>query len=304
SIVPEYALGYFGSQSIVVGPDTTAFTAFSAIKQGMLNLNSANVTLTIKNQFGVNMSALLSNILSINTNIPNTVTLTATPLNSAVHISSATNTGFGATATTAIITLNNSNSNVKDFIGNLPGKLGYKLNASINPSYLPPNPSGSNDFGYYGTHFSADLAMDVPLYFSASNLMLADTVSLNLSTIGELKNINHGNLILTATNSYPFSINLNAVLLDENKHQIDVLFSSPSLIESPPLDVNNRVISPLKSKLYVPLTTQKIANLQKAKYIYYSATFNTANQPNQIKFYSNYTLGLVLTADFNYTIGK
>ncbi|MEO8761856.1 MAG: hypothetical protein ABI388_10350, partial [Bacteroidia bacterium] len=163
-MVPQYALGYFGSQSIVVGPDTTAFTAFSAIKQGMLNLNSANVTLTIKNQFGVNMSALLSNILSINTNIPNTVSLTATPLNSAVHISSATNTGFGATATTAVITLNNSNSNVKDFIGNLPGKLGYKLNASINPSYLPLNPSGSNDFGYYGTHFSADLAMDVPLY--------------------------------------------------------------------------------------------------------------------------------------------
>jgi len=301
NIAPEYAQGYFGSQNITVGPDTTAFTAFSSIKQGMLNLNSANVTLTIKNQFGVGMSALLSNILSINSNIPNTVPLTATPLNSAVNIASASNTGSGATTTTKVISLSNSNSNVKDFIGNLPGKLAYKLTAQLNPN---GNLSGSNDFGYYGTSFSADLNMDVPLFFSASNLMLADTVTLNLSTVGQLQNINHGNLILTATNSYPFSINLNAVLLDEYRQPIDVLFNNPNLIEAPPLDINNRVISPLKSKLYVPLTAQKIKNLQAARYVYYTATFNTANQPNQVKFYSNYTLDLLLTADLNYTIGK
>jgi hypothetical protein len=300
-IVPQYALGYFGSQSITVGPDTTAFTAFSAIKQGMLNLNSAQVTLTINNQFGVGMSAVLSNILSINTNIPNTVALNAVPLSSAVNISSAANTGTGATTVTKIINLDDNNSNVKYFIGNLPGKLAYKLKAQLNPY---GNLSGSNDFGYYGTAFSANLNMDVPLFFSASNLMLADTVGLDLSGVGQLKNINHGNLILTATNSYPFSINLSAVLLDAGKHVIDNLFSSPSLIEAPLLDANNKVTAPLKSKLYVPLTPQRISNLQKAKYIYYTATFNTANQPNQIKFYSNYTLGLVLTADFNYTIGK
>ena len=301
NLVPQYALGYFGSQSISAGPDTTAFTGFSAIKKGVLNLNSANVTLTVKNQFGVQMSALLSNILSINTNMPSIVPLTATPLNSAINMASASNTGSSATTITKIINLNNGNSNVKYFIGNLPNKLAYKLTAQINPN---GNLSGSNDFGYYGTSFSASLYMDVPLFFSASNLMLADTVSLNLSTISELKNINKGNLILTATNSYPFSINLSAILLNEYKQPLDVLFSTPSLIEAPPLDANNKVISPLKSKLYVPLTPQKISNLQKAKYVSYTATFNTANQPNQIKFYSNYTLGLLLTADLNYTIGK
>ena len=300
NLVPQYALGYFGSQSISVGPDTTTFAGFSSIKKGILNLNSATVGVTINNQFGVGMKASISNVASINTNNPSTVNLNTTKLSSLL-VSSAVNTGTGATATILPITLDNSNSNIKDFIGNLPNKLSYKLKAQINPF---GNLSGSNDFGYYGTSFSAGLYMDVPLFFSASNLMLADTVALNLSTIGELKNINKGNLILTATNSYPFSVNLNAVLLDENKLQIDVLFSTPNLIEAPLLDANNKVISPLKSKLYVPLTPQKIANLQKARYVYYTATFNTANQPNQVKFYSNYTLGLLLTADLNYTIGK
>lgn len=300
-LVPQYALGYFGSQSITVGPDTAAFTVFNSIKQGMLNLNSANVSLNISNEFGVDMSATISNLSSINTNIPNTVNLSATPLNSPIHLSSATNTGSGAITTLKNIVLNNSNSNVKDFIGNLPGKLSYKLKAQLNPN---GNFSGSNDFGYYGTSFSAMLNMDVPLYFSASSLMLADTVMLNLSNISQLQNINHGNLILTATNSYPFSINLNAVLLDEYKHPIDYLFSSPNLIEAPLLDATGKVIEPLKSRLYVPLTPQKITNLQKARYVSYTATFNTANQPTQVKFYSNYTLDLLLTADLNYTIGK
>jgi hypothetical protein len=95
-----------------------------------------------------------------------------------------------------------------------------------------------------------------------------------------------------------------ATLLDGNKQPIGSLFSSPSLIQCPPLDANNKVVSPLQSKLFIPLTPQKTSILQKAKYVYYTATFNTANQPNQVKFYSNYTLGLLLTADINYTIGK
>ncbi len=300
NIVPQYALGYFGNQTITVA-DTTAFTAFNTIKQGMLNLNSANVSVNIKNQFGVTMKAGISNVSSINAHNP-PVILNAPALNTVI-VAAAANNGQNAPVTVypTIINLNNSNSNAKDFIGNLPNRLSYKLTAQINPF---GNQSFNNDFGYYGTSFSANLSMDVPLYFSASNLMLADTVDLNLSTVSQLQNINKGNLILMATNSYPFSVNLTAVLLDEHKHPIDNLFSNPSLIEAPQLDANNKVINSLQSKLYIPLTHQKINNLQKAKYVSYTATFNTANQPNQVKFYSNYTLGLVLTADFNYTIGK
>jgi hypothetical protein len=307
-IIPQYALGYFGNQSINVGPDTAAFNVFNSIKKGILNLNSANVILTINNQFGVEMDANISNITSINTNNPSNVVLTYTNVQlSNVQVAAAhdnngpNNPVVNISASTKTITLNNSNSNIDTFIGNLPGRLSYKLNAQVNPM---GNVSGNNDFGYYGTSFSANLNMNVPLFFSASNLMLADTVSLNLSTVSQFQNINSGNLILTATNSYPFSINLVATLLDGNKQPIGSLFSSPSLIQCPPLDANSKVVSPLQSKLFIPLTPQKTSILQKAKYVYYTATFNTANQPNQIKFYSNYTLGLLLTADINYTIGK
>lgn len=307
-VVPQYATGYFGNQSITVGPDTASFVGFSTIKKGLLNLNSANVSLNISNQFGVDMKATISQLKSINTNNPSETTLTCTngQLNNlfvsrGIDNNGPNNSVINISPGVLPISLNNSNSNVKDFIGNLPNKLTYKLNAQINPF---GNTGANNDFGYYGTSFSVNLNMDVPLYFSASNLMLADTVSLNVSNVSQLQNVNKGNLILTATNLYPFSIYLTAVLLDENKHPIDNLFSSPSLIEAPPINANGKVINPLKSKLYIPLNPHKIANVQKARYVAYSATFNTANQPTQVKFYSNYTLDLLLTADLNYTIGK
>jgi hypothetical protein len=304
-IIPQYAFGNFGNQTITVGPDTTSFVGFNSIKKGILNLNSANVSVNISNQFGVAMKAKISNLSSINTYNPSTVNLNTNALNNIIVGAGQDNNGpYNSVVNISPATqqINLNNSNVKDFIGNLPNKVSYKLTAQINPSGF----SGgfNNDFGYYGTSFSANLNIDVPLYFSASNLMLADTVSLNVSSISQLQNINKGNIILTATNLYPFSIFLNAVLLDENKHPIDNLFSNPSLIEAPAIDANGKVLAPLKSKLYVPLTPQKINNLQKARYVAYSATFNTANQPMQVKFYSNYTLDLLLTADLNYTIGK
>ncbi|MBS1646228.1 MAG: hypothetical protein JST67_02680 [Bacteroidetes bacterium] len=298
SVVPQYAVGYFGSQTVSVH-DTSNFTAFNSIKKGILNLNSANVSMNVSNQFGVSMRAAISNVNSINTNNPSNVVLNVQPN---MFVSSAVNNGLGnpVGASTNAITLNNTNSNISSFIGNLPNKLSYSLTAQVNPM---GNQSGSNDFGYYGTSFSAVLNINVPLFFSASNLILGDTQKLNLSGVTALNNINSGNLILSATNSYPFSINLNAVLLDQHKQVLGSLPISPNTITAPALNTSLQVIAPQKSVLYIPLTPALITNLQKAQYIYYTATFNTTNQPSQIKFYNNYTLQLLLTADVNYTVG-
>jgi len=302
-LVPQYAQGYFGNQSITVGPDTTSFDVFNTIQSGMLNLNSADVKLKIINEFGVAMRATINNLTAMSTPNATTTVLTSTVINSPYNINGAINNGpyLPVTASSKTITLNNSNSNIKDFIGILPDKFSYKLTTQLNPM---GNQGGNNDFAYYGTGFKAYLNADIPLYFSASNILLTDTVTLDLSGVTQFKNINYGQLLLTATNSYPFSINLQGYLLDENKNVVDVLFSTPNTIQAPMLDANFKVIAPLQSRLYIPLNKTKLDNLQKARYIRYTSTFNTASQPNQIKFYEHYTLDLLLTADINYTIGK
>jgi hypothetical protein len=306
SITPQYALGYFGNQIINVGPDTTAFAIFNTIKSGILNLNSAKIDLRIVNEFGVSMKASINYLSSISTANSKTVTINgsnSTPLQTPIIVNAALNTGTGATALTKTISINTTNTpTLTTFIGILPNKFAYKLSTQINPY---GNLSLGNDFGYYGTAFKALMDVDIPLYFSASNLILGDTVKFNLSGVNQLQNINRGQLILTAVNGYPFSINLQAYLLDDTKHVMDSLFLAPNTINAPALDGNYKVVAPVQSKLFVPLTKDKIAKVQKAKYIYYKAKFNTVGQPTQqIKFYNYYNLDLLLTADVNYTIGK
>jgi hypothetical protein len=167
-IIPQYALGYFGNQTITVGPDTTSFVGFNSIKKGILNLNSANVSVNISNQFGVAMKAKISNLSSINTYNPSTVNLNTSALNNIIVGAAQDHNGpnnpvVNVSPATNLITLNNSNSNVKDFIGNLPNKLSYKLTAQINPTNF--GGGFNNDFGYYGTSFSANLSMGCATIF-------------------------------------------------------------------------------------------------------------------------------------------
>jgi hypothetical protein len=302
-IVPQYAQGYFGNQSVSVGPDTTDFTVFSNMQSGLLNLNSADVKLRLINEFGVAMKASIGNLTALSTANAASTVLTSTVVGNSFTLNGAVNNGSSlpVTAGTKTITLNNSNSNIKDLIGILPDKFIYQVNTQLNPN---GNLGGNNDFAYYGTGFKAYLNADIPLQFSASNLVLIDTTDINFTTVSQLDNVNHGQLLLTATNSYPFSIQLQGYLLDENRNVLEPLFGTPNTIQQPPLDANFKVIAPLNSTLSVPLTAGKIVNLKKARYIKYLATFNTAAQPNPVKFYSHYTLDILLTADINYTIGK
>jgi hypothetical protein len=304
-LVPQYAVGYFGNQTINVGPDTTIFSIFNTLKSGILNLNSASVILRIENGFGVPMRTTINYLSSISTGNAQVVTLNSSnssPLISPININAALNTGAGSTPLPKTITINSGNTpTLTNFIGILPDKFAYKLTSQINPG---GNTSLGNDFGYYGTAFKAYMNADIPLNFAASNLVLGDTVAFNVSGANQLQNINRGQLILTATNGYPFAIDLQGYLLDENKQVIDVLFSTPNTIQAPALDVNLKVVAPLQSKLYIPLNPDRTKKLQKTKYIYYKATFNTSPASTQIKFYNYYNLDLLLTADINYTIGK
>ncbi len=304
-VIPQYGQGYFGNQTINIGPDTTLFDVFNKIKSGNLHLSNATMQLKVINDFGVDMKAKINQVVSINSSTGLNKPLTSSVLNSSFNVNRATKTGLPSpliNPTTKTLTLN-QNSNLVDFLNNIPDKISYALTAQLNPN---GNQSGMNDFAYYGTSLRALLNVDIPLNFSASNLSLQDTVDFNYSHVTQLDNVNYGNLLLYATNTYPLSVNVQGYLLDENGARIDSLFSNPvySLIAPADLDANNKVTGPKKSELRIPLNKEKLVNIKKARKVYFVSRFNTANQPTPLKFYNYYSLDLLLTMDVNYSVNK
>lgn len=301
-IVPQYGHGYFGTQNINVGPDSAFFEIFNQIQSGTMDLDNAQVDLTIKNEFGVDLRGKINQLVSRNSKTGNSVSLTGSNINNYFNINRALATGnttnpvIGSNKT---LSINPGNSNILSFIGNLPNWLEYAMIANLNPL---GNVSGTNDFAYYGTSLNAKMDVRIPLKFSASNLILLDTTEFSLGDFNEIDNINRGALILKASNTYPFELSLDALLLDENNTPLNYLLNAPNnKINAPVLDQNGKVIQASVSEIRIEISAEKIEALKKARKIAFSAKFSTAGQPNKTTFLDYYKLDLLLTADINYS---
>lgn len=294
-IIPRYAKGYLGQNTIEIPATQTDLDFFNRIG-GNVKLETVKFDLSLENYIGVDARATLKSLKAINTNTNKTVTLTTS--SSSVNINRASENGGIVTPSHAYFPLTTSNSNIKDLIENLPNKMEYQLKVTMNPL---GNISGSNDFIYTDKLLNGFLEMRVPLSFIANNLTLTNTLNFNISS-GDNRNIKNGVLTLYADNGFPFDATVQLYTLNDNGAITDSLTGGNSTIFQAPVDSQLKVTAKRLTKLTFPVNEGKMALLYNTKKVMFKAKFNTSSQPNYIKIYDNYTLDIKLTGDFNYTL--
>ena len=220
-------------------------------------------------------------------------------INNAVNINRAAESGGLISPYTWIKNLDNSNSNFKSFVENLPDKLGYKLKIVVNPL---GNVSGLSDFIYADTTFDAKVKIEIPLSLATTSLTLADTVSFKLEKNELSKDINKGTLTLLADNGFPFSAKVQLYMLSASNNIIDSLFVYSNYIDAALVDGSLRVSGKKLSKLIIPVDQTKLNKLYTAHKMKIVATFNTVSNPQYVKIYSNYTIDFKLLGDFDYHV--
>jgi len=298
-LIIDYAKGYFGSQSFQSGKKDSPFSLFSKITAGTLKLQSMQLTLSISNGFGIDASLLINELKSINSRTGNVVPLISPIIGNTINITRAQESGnASAPVIPTSYSFNMNSSNFLQLINNLPDSLEYSISMTTDPL---GNVSAGNDFVYNNYGFNANLDLVIPLSLVANNLTLTDTIGFNLSKPNGYI-LNHGVLTLIANNGFPFSAAMQLFLLDANNRKTDSLIVSNNIISSPPLNTSYKVVSPLTSIIKVPLSAAKLSDLYNAKKMIVVARFNTAGQPNYIKLYDYYNLGIQLTGDFNMTV--
>ncbi|MFN8164964.1 MAG: hypothetical protein U0X76_02020 [Bacteroidia bacterium] len=303
-ITPVYAKGYLGQSTISDAQDIDI--GIGGIWQsGTLALESATMDIDFTNYIGADIQAHANLLSSYNANTANTVALTGTTfIGQAININRASEPFPGGSGTGSIsptvtsIHLDNSNSNIKALVENLPDLLSYNVDLKLNPL---GNISGYNDFVYSDKLVSSHLLIDVPLKMGASDLLLVDTTDLNINGTTDLSSIGTSTITMVAKNSFPFDVTLQMFLLDENYVVIDSLFS-PDLIRSGTLDGNYIVTSATETRIKIPVPERKRDHLQQAKQLVVHALFNTMNYPQTIQLYKSYHLDLKFIADGIYSI--
>ena len=301
-ILPEYGQGYFGQQSTMAEDENSKIDVLDRITEGQMFLDSVTIGLKIINGVGADARFLLSSLKSINTRSNTTVNLAHELVGNTLLLTRAQDpTGNAEDVVTSQIEyeLNNSNSNIKGFIENLPDQLGFNFNFDLNPL---GNVSSGNDFFYYDKPFQALMDIDIPLRTTLTNLTLVDTLDWNLSETGVVESINSGSFTLVAKNGFPLEGIAELILLDENLQELDTLLV-PSTITAPALDGNNRVISAVESRILIPVPDKTSNVLPRTRKVHIKVRFNTANQSDLIEFYDTYGIDLKLIGNFNINFG-
>ena len=299
NIVPDYVEGYFGHQLIDIPLDTTNFDVFNNLQASNFLLNSATLNFKIKNEFGAEFTGNFSAVKSVNSINSNVVQLT-NGLLSNLNINRAVKSGNSILPSVKSVSLSNTNSNIVNFLSNLPNKLTYQGSINVNPL---GNISGYNDFAFYNTGIKVFADINIPLRFNADYFKLSSVTAVDFSDIKQLDNVNSGNFIISAINGYPFRAQLQAYLVNQDKQIIDSLFLPGSnFLERGIVDAQNIVINPMASKLSVPITKSRIENLKKTKSIKLVTYFLLPSNPPDIKIYDNYLFDVNIVAELNYNI--
>ena len=305
NVVPEYINGYLGSDTLNYGPVTIPFSVCKNIKGGTLNLKNINVSLAVQNNIGANGRVIVHQAQGIHSATNSPVSLTGAMINKNLNIPRAVD--HPLTPTLSNFTLTPSNSNVLNFIDNLPDKLNYNLTVYVNPN---GNVSNYNDFVYYGSGMDISMNMNMPLSLIANRLELVDTIPFSLTSNSTTTNsaaIQSGVLTLIANNGYPLQANVQIYFLDGSYNVMDSLLASASPVAAGVLDNNCQVVSSTQSKISAPFDEAKLNRIKLAKYAYVKSYFTTVPNSqcgNYVKIYSNYSLGIIITGQFNYYTGN
>ena len=293
NIVPEYAKGYIGQDTLLLSPETKNTSIFESITNGTIDLKEANLNLSIQNYVGADASISFQQFSSDNTNDNHPPTSVTTDQNGANIIG---NPYFIERATLnneniIIPTLININLDASDMLEILPNQTTVAATFMLNPN----GEQAVEDFLYIDYPISATLDASIPLSFIANNLTISKTIEIDLSSDTELE---IDELYISIENGIPLSAKVDVILLDQHNNTLDTLVRNTNIICAN-TDTENRVTT--ASNNLITITNTEFNNVRNMKIV---ASFTTSSITEHIDIYTYYTMKVNLSARFKQIIGE
>ena len=188
-------------------------------------------------------------------------------------------------------TFSNIELDAKDMLEILPNRLRSAMKIYLNPF----GPSSTPDFLYPAQTINATLNLEIPLSIIANNLTFIDT---NIVSLNQNNEVEIEKLFLTIQNGIPFDANINILLFDEMDNFIDTLFNNQLLLAAK-IDENSLVSESTTSTLSANYTDSR-----KIGKIITVASFLTQPNNRYVKIYSDYKIGVNMSAKLRKNIGN
>lgn len=300
-LTPEYAKGYLGQYNFSQANSTTNFSQLQMLRSGLVDAENINLSLTFHNTIGADLSFSPTEIKATNTRTGQMVVLTHSVIGTTVNINRAIENISPLNPVTEnnyTFSITSGNSNIEQFLELLPDQLSLLADVALNPY---GNTGGYTDFFYYNYPAFIQMQLNMPLKFSATDLLLVDTIENPFTDLSILNPMHDGEFIVRVENKFPLQSDLQLYLMEGNVIT-DSLFAN-TLVAAAPVDINNRVTQAQITDLIIEVTSDKIQLLQTATNIKLKANFNTMpTVAGRLQFYSDYYMLIKVIADVKYNI--
>ncbi len=280
----QYVKGFFGDQAAINIPaesiDVSLFG--STLNNATVSFAQPKLSFNVSNDYGI-PTKVTFNPLEARKKNGLKLPLVITP-SSPVSINVPASLGQSAITD---VTVNNT----KQLIDFAPDQFYYKVSARINEGLTT------------GINFCADtskirvsMKAEIPLYGKASNIVLADTVSIDLSDVKD-SNIESGAIKANINNQLPLDAFIQLYLTDDKLVIFDSLFTiaQTAIVKASSVNATGELAAPgLTTNLEIPVPKEKLNKLFDAKNLIIKARLNTTRNANgtqpDVKFKSNYIM--------------
>jgi len=297
---PEYARGYLRDTTLFAGPSLIDLDFFNRLKSGKLLLDQAKLSIDFENKVGVDLEFKLNEFNSINNKTNQVIALSSMEINKPIFIPRATdqNGQLPINATYTNIRLDENNSNLTNFINNLPDQISYALQLKANPL---GNVSNHRDFIYENEFMNLNMNLELPLILQSQGLTICDTLEMDL-TKGDLSGIQSGNLHTFFNNGFPFELKAQLFVLDQNNVIIDTLLDGTHKILAATNILPGSNYNPQLSRIDIPVDKQSIDRLLNSGKLLLIAVLDTQPTGQSARIYDTGKLDFQMTADFIYRV--
>ena len=286
-LVIDYAKGYFGNDSYSFD-ESFNLAEGANMPTGSLALEQASLGFHVTHKMGFDGKLKINNVSGTNNATGNNVQISGGNLYNAFFITRSIDNGGTASISNYDINLNEGNSNITSFMGNLPSAISFQGNLELNPF---GNVSDGNDFFYSDQLTEAKLVVDVPLRLAASDLTLRDTLNVEVNTDA----VRVSSLTLDIQNAFPMEWKLKLNTLSGVLIASDLIVASGNSIDAFAL--------PTSSSLQIPISELQWNAIKSEGKIIMQVISNTPTFPQMVNLYNSYFIdvrvkaGVVLNAE-------
>lgn len=226
-IVFDYVEGYFGSEVFDIKGDFIAIGVLDNWVSGGLSFVDPKVKVFVENAFGFPVRSIF-NKMQVVTTTGEMLDMESDIIDNNVDFAYPGLDELGEVKITEF-SFTKENSNIVDLFKEKVRRVTYDIDAGANPDMDETIVGFVNEDSY----FLVSVDVELPLEGTVNNLILQDTVDLDLSDLGDVNSAEFKSVI---ANDFPADITLQSYFYDENDVLIDSLFRERLVLPAATVD--------------------------------------------------------------------